>query len=329
MYEIKKFIKAKDILINTLLDPKDIPSLATLHNIPSFLRIPNTPAYTTEHILQFIISLSIIIYQYLYCSWTMIYTMTNSGIRRILNIISTDPLYLGIFVLSFYFVYLGDDNDVNKQRFNTAMSVFNFPTHQNFTSNIYIKVFTEKFLMRLKLPLTHAPFIIKLITIAINKTGELSINGLLQFISTMNSSMLQSRSSNIAIAMHLTEFDPSSIEEYKLSLTNTCNISQNKKKKRQTKSLLKSQTEIKTSTNQTVCLENCAPRIKANNGCFCEDNCGKNLTDYILGRRAWCHTSHCDRGDWSYCKTTNPKHLKCFTGLEYMDCINNKINNKL
>jgi hypothetical protein len=329
-------------LFLTLLDPKD---MITLYGSKKILKsssfvYSNLTKYLSEtnavNAIFITVNLSSILYQNFYMTRFQYMLTTFSGLRKMYKLCMENPILGIFFYISFYFRLLSDSD---RTKFNDIANFLNLPQHkheevsillQNISDSLFgnfsdnnqkiIKTIIENILNMLSSKIESAPLTIEKILINTVKTQD----NLIKNIEPVNIAIYD-KNKNIKEQMEYDEF----IDFIDNNLKTIKKEIRKKYGKRKTlkKKLLKQTLEKKTDNDNTICLDECKPRIKTDKGCYCESECGKTS---FLSKTNWCYVDakKCKKGKYlpkylgryyDKCSPDNRK-LKCFTGLGYSDC---------
>ena len=320
---LAKTLSFVNTVTGMLLDKSDMLSLYSCKKLvrtSAFVRA-NLMRYLTEEsaaaIIFIAVNIGILTYQYT-SGWFTYYTTTPSGLRKLYKMIFQNPLMLFFWYGSFYFQIL-DNSD--KETINSLAKFSNlFPEYASEAGRIQTLIVT-------KLQGIYA--------------DKLSLSEWLESVLFRSEPELK-RLDNLAIYIEPDTVEKKSdIDEFydfvishRQEIEKTVSKEAGKKKRRRA-ALLKSRLEKKTETGETMCLDECEPRIKTDAGFYCESDCGK--TAWFLKQNPWCYVDpqkytkadrkRIERGLEKtlgrYYDTCNPeqqKTRKCFTGLHYQDC---------
>ncbi len=344
-------------VVPLLLAPEDIVSL---YRSKKLLKMNNTihrkmTAYMSEisaaRMLQMILNLATITYQYGFASWFVYFVTSISGLKKIYKIIFRNPLYAPIFYTAFYLRVL--EGTVDETKFNVIAQGLGLPKH--------IDAFGNKFLTHVVniLPQdfagvqaydnkTVSKILMKKIggAIAGGQAEAVGFKGLDYIFGTkvpQEVAAIDPPAVYIKVRDQI-DYDDTDIQEhFEYIRKNRTRVRKelkkkiNPKRKRQFRQALRKELEIRRPTGEIVCLNECKRRVKTNMGCYCDSDCAS--TTFLSGRTwCWVDPKTCPKkakslprttgltgvgGYWTY-DYCDPKKLsetaKCFSGDRYVDC---------
>jgi hypothetical protein len=334
-------------LFTTLLDEKDILSLYTARRIAEQFQYQLTSCgWSIDKASKYVfiaINMAGILYQYSFASWTLYYTTTPSGVKKLYKVIFTNPILTLFFYLSFYFRLI---TETDRELFNTVANAIGFTSHQDFE---YRKYTIDKFAYSMKalcdnisdVIIEHIPE--KLSALVYKFVGEkLTNNGVADLVEkgipfliertvTKHSELINRNVSEPAVCVKL------SLEEKTDLQQDLENILENKdvllqrmktKNKRMRTLQYQQMVERKTPDGRIKCLNECKKRTRTASGCYCEGDCSS--TFFNMGKQ-WCYVDprKC-RGKkfdtflgkpYDYCNSKD-SHKVCHTGYKYKHCVN-------
>ena len=138
-----KMLNFYDSSFKTLLDHNDMTSYYRCQQLVKYWNLSekfNISGKSLAIILYFIINIAVILYEYVYASWFLLY-ITPNGFRVIKKLIYSNPIFTVFFYLSFYIRIL-TETDIEK--FNYISKKLGLPEYDvsiKLTTNIYIYKF--------------------------------------------------------------------------------------------------------------------------------------------------------------------------------------------
>lgn len=304
-----------------LLPEYDMTSYYSCQQLVNYWKLSNKlnrSKKTLAIILYLILNTAILLYEYVYASWFLLY-MTPTGFRIIKKLIYSHPIFTLFFYSSFYIRIL---TEPDIQKFNYISKKLGLPDYEKYndigklTGRAYIRkvINAISYKFALDTPDTTIINTTNIITdVLLNQVASKIEN--LPYV--LNYKILQDIEIKDIGAVEMTEFELKADiqfwaeETYKNIENHKEQIKKERlKTKREEKLKLQKLVERKTDSGEILCLDDCKPRVKTSSGCYCESDCGS-----FLGiRKNWCYI------DPKKCK--KGKHLQKNPKINLLNLVN-------
>lgn len=314
-----KILNFYDSSFKTLLDRNDMTSYYRCQKLVKYWNLSekfNISGKSLAITLYFIINIAVILYEYVYASWFLLY-ITPNGFRVIKKLIYSNPIFTVFFYLSFYIRIL-TETDVEK--FNYISKKLGLPKYDvsiKLTTSIYIYKFINA--VSYKFGIDTEKILIEKATDSITNVLMNQVGAKIENLpyNVLNYKILQDIEIKDLGAIEIKEFELKADiqflaeETYKSIEKHKEQIKKEKlKTKREKRLKLQKLIERKTESGEILCLDDCKERVKTTSGCYCESECGS----FLGMRKNWCYV------DPKKCK--KGKHLQKNPKINLINLVN-------
>jgi hypothetical protein len=255
-------------------------------------------------------------------TWFTYFLTMPSGLRKIYQCIFRNPIYGILYYCTFYFRVLGESD---KEKFNSIAKLLRFPQHdsgEKLVSGIATSIVDNSSTVLIDAEIVDRDTAISVLKFISAKTLTIGSTKTIDYVvssAVESSPELKVHDRDYAVYLDKQDkfdFNNKEIREQLLFIFNKSQVKREVKsyvknpKDKRAKSIVKERLlTMKTPTGETICLDECKPRLKTQSDCYCESECGKTT---FLSDRKWCwvNSGKCKR----------PRHLDTFMGREYDYC---------
>lgn len=315
-------IKYGNKVITALLDPNDVLSLESARRIYelTFSKVTTfLPEVTSIRMIQLVINLVQVAYQYSFASWFLYLVTTSSGLRKLYECIFENPVYGILWYLSFYFCALKGTSD--EAKFDKIASFLGLPQHSQFSfgqsffetlgekikekSSELVSMNPEGYKTVISTVLDKIPMILSIFTIqvggvavtkgkkALNLDDTKSLEKIIELALEKSSDTIEQHHYAVYISSrNLIDFDNREIQDQLKLIQDKSKLKRivkasvrNPKDKRAKKQVLRTISELRTPQGGKVCLDECKVRVKTSGGGYCEGKCS---TSTMWNDKHWC-----------------------------------------